>query len=124
MAVLLNELFFPQGDPAVAKLLGATAFCLTYVLRPVGGFIIGRLGDQIGRKYTILITTFIMATSCVTMATLKTYEQIGITATVIVIICRMAQGFSSMGKSIGAEIFNRNFEDTTKIYLRKYYWHF
>ena len=105
MAVLLNELFFPQGDPAVAKLLGATAFCLTYVLRPVGGFIIGRLGDQIGRKYTILITTFIMAASCVTMATLKTYEQIGITATIIVIICRMAQGFSSLGESIGAEIY-------------------
>jgi len=105
MAVLLNELFFPQGDPAVAKLLGATAFCLTYVLRPVGGFVIGWLGDQFGRKYTILLTTFIMAASCVTMATLKTYEQIGITATVIVIICRMAQGFSSMGESIGAKIY-------------------
>ena len=105
MAVLLNELFFPQGDPAVAKLLGATAFCLTYVLRPVGGFVIGWLGDQFGRKYTILLTTFIMAASCVTMATLKTYEQIGITATVIIIICRMAQGFSSMGESIGAEIY-------------------
>ena len=54
----------------MAKLLAATAFCMTFVLRPVGGYVIGRIGDAIGRKITIYITTFIMAGACLTMATL------------------------------------------------------
>ena len=68
MAVLLNDLFFPQTDPLTAQLFTATAFCSTYILRPIGGFVIGRIGDSIGRKPTIMITTFVMAISCLVMA--------------------------------------------------------
>ena len=50
MAVVLNELFFPKTDPTVAKIIGATAFCLTYVLRPVTGMVIGRIGDVVGEN--------------------------------------------------------------------------
>jgi MHS family proline/betaine transporter-like MFS transporter len=57
MAVLLNDLFFPQTDPTVAKILGAFAFGSTFIFRPIGGFIIGRIGDTIGRKKTVVITT-------------------------------------------------------------------
>jgi len=50
MSVLLNDLFFPKTDPTVAKIIGATAFCLTYVLRPVTGMVIGRIGDVVGEN--------------------------------------------------------------------------
>ena len=105
LSVLLNDLFFPKTDPMMAKLLGATAFCMTFVLRPVGGYVIGRIGDAIGRKYTILITTFFMAFTCLTMAMFPTYEEVGIWATVVILLCRAVQGFSSLGEIMGAFIY-------------------
>ena len=80
MAVLLNELFFPKTDPFTASLISAFSFCSTFVFRPLGALIFGYIGDTIGRKTTIIITTFLMAISCLVMANLPTYAQIGITA--------------------------------------------
>lgn len=112
MAVVLNELFFPQtNDPHTSALRGAFAFCSTYLLRPFGALIFGYIGDTVGRKATVVITTFIMALSCLVMANLPTYAQIGITASWIVTLCRIAQGMSSMGEIVGAEIY---MTETTK----------
>jgi MFS transporter, MHS family, proline/betaine transporter len=105
MAVLLNELFFPKTDPFTASLISAFSFCSTYLLRPLGAFIFGYIGDKLGRKQTIIITTFMMALSSLTMFLLPTYAQIGISATWIITICRMVQGMSSMGEVIGASIY-------------------
>jgi len=105
MAVLLNELFFPQTDPLTSQLITAFTFSSSYILRPLGGIVIGWVGDKIGRKATIIITTTIMASCCFIMAILPTYAEIGFTASIIMIVCRMAQGFSSLGESVGAEIY-------------------
>jgi MHS family proline/betaine transporter-like MFS transporter len=105
MAVVLNDLFFPITDPHTAALLAALAFCSTYVMRPIGALIFGWLGDNIGRKSTIIITTVMMSVSCLLMANLPTYAQIGITAAWIMTLCRIVQGMSSMGEIIGAEIY-------------------
>jgi MHS family proline/betaine transporter-like MFS transporter len=105
MAVLLNELFFPKTDLHTAGLLSAFAFCSSYVLRPLGALIFGYLGDNIGRKSTVIITTTMMSLACFTMANLPTYEQIGITAAYIVTICRIVQGMAAMGEVIGADLY-------------------
>ena len=105
MAVLLNELFFPQTNPLIAQMLAAFTFCSSYLLRPIGGMIIGWIGDHIGRKSTIILTTTIMAVTCVTMATIGTYAEIGITASIVVIACRVLQGISSLGEIIGAQLY-------------------
>ncbi|WP_342270309.1 MFS transporter [Rickettsia endosymbiont of Orchestes rusci] len=105
MAVMLNDLFFPKTDPKVASLLSAAAFCSTYALRPFAAFILGWIGDNIGRKSTVIITTLIMAASCFVMANLSTYAEKGIIVSWIMIICRMSQGISSMGEIIGAELY-------------------
>ena len=105
MAVLLNELFFPKTDPHTTSLMAAFAFCSTFVFRPLGALIFGWIGDRIGRKSTLIATTVLMSLSCAVMASLPTYAQIGITATWLVTFCRMAQGMSSMGEIIGAEIY-------------------
>ncbi|XVN42641.1 MAG: MFS transporter [Candidatus Rickettsia vulgarisii] len=106
MAVLLNDLFFkPTANQFSASLLSAFSFCMTFAFRPIGALLIGRLGDSIGRKSTVVITSFAMASCCVLMANLPTYEQIGITAAWAVTICRIIQGISSMGEAIGAEIY-------------------
>lgn len=112
MAVLLNELFFSKTiDPHTTSLRSAFAFCSTYLLRPVGALVFGYIGDTMGRKATVVLTTFIMAISCLIMANLPTYAQIGVTASWIVTLCRIAQGMSSMGEIVGAELY---MTETTK----------
>lgn len=105
MAVLLNELFFPKADPHTQAIYSALAFCSTYFLRPVGALIFGYIGDKVGRKITVVISTLTMSMSCFIMANLPTYDQIGVAASICMIICRMIQGISSMGEIIGAEIY-------------------
>lgn len=105
MAIFLNEIFFPQTDPRTDQLLAAFAFCSTYVFRPLGALIFGYLGDTIGRKSTVILTTWLMALSCFLMANLPTYAQIGITASYLVTLVRVIQGMASMGEVIGAEVY-------------------
>ncbi|MCC8398209.1 MAG: MFS transporter [Rickettsia endosymbiont of Labidopullus appendiculatus] len=105
MAVFLNELFFPKTDSHTATLLSAFAFCATFVFRPIGALLFGWIGDKVGRKATLVVTTFMMACSCLVMFSLPTYAQIGITASVLITICRIVQGMSSLGELVGAELY-------------------
>ena len=61
MAVLLNELFFPKTDPFTASLITTFSFCSIFVFRPFGVLIFGYIGDNVGRKVTLVITTFLMS---------------------------------------------------------------
>ena len=105
MAVILNELFFPKSDPFTTSLVSAFSFCSTFALKPIGALLFGYVGDKVGRKHTVVITTMIMAISCLIMANVPTYAQIGITASWVITICRALQGMSSIGESIGAELY-------------------
>jgi MHS family proline/betaine transporter-like MFS transporter len=105
MAVVLNEIFFPKFDPFTNSLLSASVFCSTFALKPLGALLFGYIGDKVGRKHTVIITTMLMAISCVIMANVPTYAQIGITASWVMVICRGLQGMSSIGESIGAELY-------------------
>jgi len=105
MATLLNELFFPKTDPHTSALIAAFAFCSTYVMRPLGALIFGYIGDNIGRKSTVIITTGIMSLCCVIIASLPTYAQIGITSAYVITVCRILQGMASMGEVVGADLY-------------------
>jgi len=105
MAVLLNELFFPKTDPFTASLITAFSFCSTYLLRPFGALIFGYIGDYIGRKSVVILTTLLMAISCTVLASLPTYAQIGITASWVITICRIVQGMAATAEVRGAELY-------------------
>ena len=105
MAVVLNELFFPESDPQVKKLITSITFCTPFIFRPIGALIFGYIGDVVGRKATVIATTSLMALSCVVMANLPTYAQIGVAASWGITICRIMQGLSSMGEIIGAQLY-------------------
>ena len=111
MAVVLNELFFPKFDPFTNSLLSAFTFCSTFALKPIGALLFGYIGDKVGRKHTVIITTMIMAISCIIMANVPTYAQIGIAASWVITICRALQGMSSIGESIGAELYTAELID-------------
>lgn len=105
MAVLLNELFFPKTDIQIKSLITAAAFCSTYLMRPFGALLFGYIGDNIGRKYTLVITTLLMSLCCLTMTVLPTYAEIGIAASIAITVCRMVQGMSSLGEIVGAQLY-------------------
>ncbi len=105
MAVLLNDLFFPKTDPYIKSIITASAFCSTYIMRPFGALIFGWIGDNYGRRVTLIITILLMSSCCIIMSILPTYAQVGITASVLVTCCRIVQGMSSMGEIIGAQIY-------------------
>lgn len=105
MAVLLNELFYPQTDPHTGRLLASFSFCSVYVLRPLGAFVFGYIGDVIGRKCAVILSTLLMGFTCICMFALPTYEEIGIMASVGITMCRALQGVAAQGEIIGAEIY-------------------
>jgi MFS family permease len=104
MAIVLDNLFFPETWKNNPYFIALT-FCSTYFFRPLGALFFGWVGDNIGRKATVIITTMTMAISCLFMAAMPTYAQIGITAAWLVTGCRIIQGITSMGERIGAEIY-------------------
>ena len=105
MSVVLNGLFFPKMDLKTEAVMGALTFSSVYLLRPVGALIFGYIGDMIGRKVTVVLTTMMMAVTCIVLATLPTYNEIGITATYVFFCCRILQGMSSMGEVVGSQIY-------------------
>lgn len=105
MAVLLEELFFPKLNTYLDNLIPKIAFCSTFIFCPIGAIIFGYIGDNFGRKPTVIITTTIMAICCITMANLPIYAEIGVTASWLLIICRIFQGISSLGETVAAQIY-------------------
>ena len=117
MAVLLNELFFPKTDPYVQSLIAAFSFSSTYLLRPIGALIFGYMGDRVGRKSTVIVTSLMMSLSSLMMFCMPTYAQIGIAASWLVTICRIVQGMSSMGEFIGAQLYLTEFVKPPRQYM-------
>jgi len=105
MSIVLNELFFPKSDPHTVAVYSALTFCSTFAFRPIGAIIFGWIGDNIGRKSTIIITTMLMALSCFIIANLAPFSQIGVTAAYLLTICRAIQGISSVGEVVGASLY-------------------
>jgi MFS transporter, MHS family, proline/betaine transporter len=103
--VLLNELFFPKTDPLVTNLLLSFSFCASYLLTPIGALFLGHIGDSFGRKNVTILNTSTTAVCCLIVATLPTYEQIGIGAPVMLIMIRMIQGMSAFAELSGVEIY-------------------
>ena len=117
MAVVLNSIFFPKTDPYTASLLAAFTFSSTFLLRPIGAIVFGYIGDNISRKASVVVTTLIMAGCSITIASTPTYEEIGITASVILILCRLLQGVSSVGEITGARIYITEITKEPKSYF-------
>lgn len=104
----INELFFPKADPATGALLTAFSFCSLYLLRPLGAVIFVYI-DKFGCIDNELLWPRYNETLDLTRDKLVTpYSRIGITATIIITICRMLQ-VSSMGEVVASEIYLTEF---------------
>ncbi len=104
-ASAISHAFFPDGDDT-ASLLGTLAvFGVSFLLRPVGGLVLGRIGDRIGRKNVLSVAVLGMGVCTVLMGLIPSYGAIGIAAPVLLVITRLGQGFFSGGEYTGASTF-------------------
>lgn len=93
--------FFPSGDPTAALLATYGVFALTFIFRPLGGFILGALADRIGRRPVLVLSLTMMTVAVAVIGVLPSYATIGIAAPVLLVLMRLVQGFSAGGE-VGA----------------------
>ena len=101
-AIVFNHEFFPAQSSAVGTLLAFGTFAVGFVMRPIGGFVFGHIGDRIGRKRSLALTMVLMGVATSLMGALPTAAQVGVLAPVLLLILRLIQGFALGGEWAGA----------------------
>ncbi|MCK2243251.1 MULTISPECIES: MFS transporter [unclassified Crossiella] len=113
-ALVFGALFFPSHDPLSGTLLAFSTYAVGYLSRPLGGFVFGRLGDVIGRKKVLVITLMITGVATFAIGLLPTHDDIGVTAAVLLVVLRFAQGVGLGGEWGGAVLLSSEFGDPAR----------
>lgn len=98
VATTIAHKFFPSTDEVAGLLASFAAFGVGFLARPLGGIVIGRIADVMGRRFGLLITIFGMATGTVGIGLLPTFETIGILAPILLVLMRLIQGLAAGGE--------------------------
>ncbi len=101
-ALIFPHLFFPKFSPTAGTLASFATFGVGYLARPIGGIIFGHVGDKHGRKMSLVATLTLMGFATVLVGCLPTYSAIGIWASVLLVILRLAQGLGSGAEYAGS----------------------
>ncbi len=102
LASILAVKFFEKSHPVAAFLSTVALFSVGFLIRPLGAFVFGWLGDKVGRKYTFLVTLSGMGLSTAVIGFIPTYAAIGLAAAVILFLLRLIQGLCLGGEYGGA----------------------
>ncbi|WP_313739057.1 glycine betaine/L-proline transporter ProP [Pseudomonas sp.] len=105
VAFVLGKVFFPGADPSVQMIAALATFSVPFLIRPLGGLVFGAIGDRIGRQKVLAATIIIMSLSTFAIGVIPSYAAIGIWAPILLLLAKMAQGFSVGGEYTGASIF-------------------
>ncbi|HJE70843.1 MULTISPECIES: MFS family transporter [Pseudomonadaceae] len=90
--------FFPKSDPTVQLLSTAGVFAAGFLMRPLGGWIFGRIADKYGRRTSMVISILMMGAGSLAIACLPTYASIGVAAPALLLLARLLQGISVGGE--------------------------
>ena len=104
-ASIIGVHFFPSENPAISLIAAFGAFAAGFLVRPLGGLLIGRIGDKIGRKRAMVISVMAMAVPTVLIGLMPTYQTIGMAAPVLIVVLRIVQGLSVGGEYTSSLIF-------------------
>jgi MHS family proline/betaine transporter-like MFS transporter len=101
-ASIIGGKFFPNSDPKLSTLHVFLVFAVGYMMRPLGGVFFGVIGDRFGRKAALSSAIICMSLPTAFIGILPTYDSIGITATIFMVIVRVLQGLSMGGALTGS----------------------
>jgi len=106
LSPIIGALFFPPDIPPTIRTIQLmSVFAIGYLGRPIGGVLLGILGDRFGRKRTFGLSVLLIAAATLSIGLLPTYATAGVWAPVLLLLCRLLQGFSLGGELPGALIF-------------------
>ena len=101
-AQYIGRNFFPNTDAMVSLVVSFSVFAVGYFARPLGGIFFSHIGDRIGRRRVLIITILAMSAATAGIGLLPTYAQWGITASILLVVLRIVQGFCLGGELPGA----------------------
>lgn len=104
-ATTLASHFFSGSNQFLDLLNTLVIFSIGFLIRPLGAIFFGYIGDQYGRKRALTLSIFLMGLSTFAIGTLPSYQQIGILAPILLLLCRLVQGFSLGGENNGSAVF-------------------
>ncbi|HEX6518591.1 MAG TPA: MFS transporter, partial [Streptosporangiaceae bacterium] len=102
LTVTLAPLFFPSHQFGVSILSTLAVFAVAFVMRPVGGWFFGWLGDRNGRRRALVITVVGMGLASGAVGVLPTHSVAGTLAPVLLVLARLFQGFAAGGEAAGS----------------------
>jgi MFS transporter, MHS family, proline/betaine transporter len=103
IATIIAQVFYPGNSVSAVHLIATfSTLAAAYVVRPLGGFVLGPLGDRVGRKRVLVITILLMAVGTTMTGLLPGYSTIGIWAPILLLVARVFQGLSTGGEFVGA----------------------
>src|SRR3984885_5626080 len=97
-SIYFASAFFPKSDPTVQLLNTAGVFAAGFLMRPIGGWLFGRIADRSGRKTSMVISVTMMCAGSLVIACTPTYASIGAWAPAILLLARLFQGLSVGGE--------------------------
>jgi MHS family alpha-ketoglutarate permease-like MFS transporter len=97
-ALYFAPAFFPHGNPTAQLLNTAGVFAAGFLMRPIGGWLFGRIADKHGRRAAMMISVLMMCGGSLVIAALPTYAQIGALAPLLLLVARLFQGLSVGGE--------------------------
>jgi MFS family permease len=100
-ALIFNKLFFPNISPAAGIIASFSAYAVGFLARPLGGLFFSRYGDRLGRKWVLVATLMLMGGATMAIGLLPTFEQVGLLAPVLLVLCRFFQGFGAGAEQSG-----------------------
>ena len=104
-AAAIGRAFFPREDSVAQVLAAFGVFAIGFLMRPIGGAIIGHIGDRHGRRTALTVSVVAMAVPTFLVGVLPDYHVLGIAAPILLILLRMVQGLSVGGEYTTSLVF-------------------
>jgi MHS family proline/betaine transporter-like MFS transporter len=101
----IGNLYFPSDDPLTSLLAAFGVFAIGFLMRPLGAVLFGHIGDRVGRGPALLWSVVAMAVPTFAIGLLPTYAQIGLAASVLMLLCRIVQGLAVGGEFTSSAVF-------------------
>lgn len=98
LSVVIARQFFPSADPTVSALLTTATFGSAFLVRPLGGILLGIYADKAGRSKALSLVILLMTVASAIMAFTPNYQTIGLAAPILVVVARLLQGLSAGGE--------------------------
>ncbi|MEV0110467.1 MFS transporter [Nocardia sp. NPDC050799] len=105
VAAFISVAMFPTDDPTAAMLNTWAAYGIAFLVRPIGGVILARVGDRYGRRHILYVTITMMSVATFSIALIPSHAAIGIAAPILLICARICQGIAAGGELAGAAAF-------------------